>query len=400
MADLTSVAALLKEIWAPAMETAFNQEVVGIARVERTSDGVRTEVSGRYVVIPVHVGRNQGIGSRPERGILPLPGKQNYVGALVKLRHQYGVGDVTSQMLDLADGDPKSFVNTQDREMDGITKDVAKDYARQFYGTNTGTIGTVSAVAGNDVTVDKIQYFEEEMLLDSVTAATDTVTASNREVTAINTSTKVVTLDDATGVLVGDVLVRHGNYQQEINGLTDLIAATGAVQNLDPATDTRRWASFSEAMGGAFNEVNLVKAVDRVRREVGGQPVSAFFTGDGGWRTAYSSLLADRQFHNTVEFAFGVQGIPFFYKGRQIPIVSDPDFPEETDATTTEYIGVTEEHMAVYRHPKGWHFAEESGAMFIPAADRSDAFEYRIRQFSQVGIELRNSHVRVTGITV
>src|SRR6056297_799398 len=111
MADLTSVAPMLKETWPDAFETAFSNEIVGISRIEQTSEGLGEDMSGRYAVVPMKVRRNQGIGSRGERGILPLPGKQGFVGTRVTLRYQYGVGDITVQGLKLADREPRSFVN-------------------------------------------------------------------------------------------------------------------------------------------------------------------------------------------------------------------------------------------------------------------------------------------------
>ena len=54
--------------------------------------------------------------------------------------------------------------------------------------------------------------------------------------------------------------------------------------------------------------------------------------------------------------------------------------------------------MKVYREEEGWHFAEETGSMFIPNFDRRDAWEYRMRQFSQLGITQRNCHFRQNDI--
>lgn len=400
MADLTSVAPMLKEVWPDSFETAYSNEIVGIARVERTSEGISQDISGRYVVIPMKVSRNQGIGSRAERGVLPLPGKQGYVGTRVTMRYQYGVGDITVQGLKLADKEPRSFVNLLDQEMTGLRDDVMKDYARQFYGDGTGTLATISGVpAGNVITVDSTQYLEEGMLIDAVATAGPTVNATAMEITDVDVDAKTITVDDATGAADTNVLVRTGDYNQEINGLGVLVDDTLEVQNLDPATESK-WASQIHTAGAAraYDELLLIKAMDAGRR-VAGKAASVIFTDFGGRRAVFNDLVQGREYSNTIEFAQGFSAMPFNYGAVTVPIVEDPDYPTDFDATETSFTGVNEADLKVYRDPEGWHFAEETGSMFIAKQDRSDAWEFRIRQISQLGISQRNSHWKVERIT-
>jgi len=129
-----------------------------------------------------------------------------------------------------------------------------------------------------------------------------------------------------------------------------------------------------------------------------------FFTGLGVWRSIYDYLDGDRRFVNTVEFSHGVNGIPIHYKGRTIEIVDDPMYPEPKfptlGTTTSDILGINEESIKVYKDPKGWHYIDKSGSIFIPASDRTDAWEYRMRQYSQLGTKLRNVHGRLTGVTI
>lgn len=398
MADLESAAPMLKEVWPDAFETAFSQEVVGIARVERTSDGISTDFSGRYVVIPMKVRRNQGIGSRAERAILPLPGKQGWVGSRVTMRYQYGIGDITMQGLKLADTEPRSFINLLDQEMSGLRDDVMKDYARQFYGDGTGRLAdTVGAPAGNVVTVTSIQYLEVEMLVDIVDPAGPTVVVEAAEITDIDEDAKTITLSNVTSSADGFVVVRHGDYNQEINGLGALVGS-GEVQNLDSA-DEPKWASptFTAGAPRAYDEMHFIKALDSTRRR-SGKDVSVIFTDFGGRRAMFADLVPGREYVNTIEFAHGFSAMPFNYGAKTIPVVEDPDYPGDYDSDTTSFLGVNESVMKVYRDPAGWHFAEETGSMFLAKQDRSDAWEFRIRQISQLGISQRNCHFRVDNI--
>lgn len=400
MADLTSVSAMLKEVWPQRMETAFSNEIVALSRIESTSEGVRNDISGRYTVVPLHVSRNQGIGSRAERGVLPTPGEQGYNSARVTLQHQYAVGDITSQALLLADTEPRSFIDTIDRELSGMQMDAMKDYARMVYGDGTGTLATITAVSGNDLTVDKVQYLAVGMLIDSVTTSGPTVTDTGMEITAIDEDTKVVTVDDATTPLVGDILVRTGNYNQEINGLDALLDsdhASTTFQNLTSATEPTWQPLISSPSAHAYSEVEIMSLLDRIRRNSGKQ-TTVMFTHFGVRRAIFSGLQQDRQFHNTIEFGQGFSALPFSYGARTIPQVEDPDFPGDFDATSASIYGLNEDEISVYQEESGWHFAEETGAIFFPSTDRSDTWEYRLRKFSNMGYSQRNCHWRLDNV--
>jgi len=401
MADLTTVSAMLKEVWPTRMETAFSNEIVALSRIESTSDGVRTDVSGRYTVVPLHTGRNQGIGSRAERAVLPSPGNQSYNAARIDMRHQYAIGDISAQALMLADSEPRSFIDTIDRELSGMQMDAMKDYARQVYGDGSGTLATVSgAPAGNVITVDGIQYIEVGQLLDSVTASGPTVTATAMTVTAVDVDAKEVTVDDATGVLNGDVLVRTGNYNQEINGLRALLDsdhATVSFQNLTSASEPTWKPLISSPAAHAYSEVEIMSLMDRIRRD-SGKATTVMCTHFGVRRAIFSGLQADRQFHNTIEFGQGFSALPFTYGARTIPIVEDPDFPGDFDVASASIYGLCESELSVYQHESGWQFAEETGAIFFPSTDRSDTWEYRLRKFSNMSYSQRNCHWRLDNV--
>ena len=402
MADLTSVAPMLKETWPDAFETAFSNEIVGIARIEQTSDGISEDYSGRYAVVPMKVRRNQGIGSRAERAVLPLPGKQGFVGTRVTLRYQYGVGDITVQGLKLADREPRSFVNLLDQEMTGLRDDVMKDYARQFYGDGSGKISEVTDVTAggnNELEVDSIQYLEVEMRVDFVDLTGPTASVTQVEIVAINEATKVVEFDDdVSSVSNGEVMVRTGDANQEINGVNSWIGGD-ELQNLS-SNDEPKWEApvFTDSSARAYDEMLLIKAMDSTRRRSGKQ-VSVIFTDFGGRRAIFADLVASREYVNTIEFAHGFSALPFNYGTQTIPVVEDPDYPTDYDADETSMVGLSEEQIKVYKDPEGWHFAEETGSMFLAAQDRSDAWEFRIRQISQLGISQRNCHFKIDRIT-
>jgi hypothetical protein len=142
----------------------------------------------------------------------------------------------------------------------------------------------------------------------------------------------------------------------------------------------------------------LIKALDSGRRR-SGKFASVIFTDFGGRRAVFADLVQGREYVNTVEFAHGFSALPFNYGAKTLPIVEDPDYPTDYDAAETSFTGLSEDVLKVYRDPEGWHFAEETGSMFLAKGDRSDAWEFRLRQISQLGISQRNCHFKVDRIT-
>lgn len=401
MADLTTVAPMLKEVWQQGHETAFNRDIVGLSRIERTSDGMVEDLSGRYVVIPLKVRRNQGLGSRPERGILPLPGRQGYVGTRVVVRTQYGVGEITAQTLHLVDGNPRAAISAIDEELEGLRDDFNKDYARQVYGDGSGVLAVVTDVtagSGTQVEVDSVQFIDLEQRIDAIDTSGPTVNAAGATVVDVDDDNKLVELDDITGIADGDILVRAGNFNQEINGFGVLVG-TGEVQNLSQA-DERLWGSVISSPGAhAYSEAEIIKQFHAVRLRAGAtkQP-TVMFTDLGVERAAFATLSASREFVNTVEFGHGYSALPFNVGSKTIPMVADPDYPTDVDAATGSILGIHEPSVKVYREDRGLHWAEETGSMFLAAQDRSDSWEFRLRQHSQLGIKQRNTHFRLNDI--
>lgn len=399
MADLNSVAPMLKEVWQKGHETAFSKEIVALSRIEQTSEGIKDDHTGRYVVIPLTMNRPQGIGARGERQVLPLPGKTGYRGTRLEILSQYGVGEITAQTLQLVDGEPGAAIDALDEELTNLRESFTKDYARQVYGDSTGVLATVTEVSGNVLTVDSIQYLDEDIRLDAANSGATSVTASNFVILAVNEVDNEITVSSAAGVSVGNRLVRNGNLNGEITGFRQLVSATLPVQNFSPA-DHRRWAAIEK--GGsprAYSEVEVTAQFQRVRRQAGAdKEPTVIFTEDGIERAIFAQLSTSREFHNTVEFAHGYSALPFNRGSKVVPMVTDPDYPTDPAAETGELLGLHEPTVKVHKHEKGLHFAEETGSMFIASADRSDTWEFRVRQHSQLGIRQRNNHFRISGI--
>lgn len=401
-ATLTTASAILKEIYEPKIRDQLQNEAVALKRIERSSDGVESNVGGKYVTFPLHTRRNQGLGARNELEALPTPGQQGYAAARISLRYLYGSARLSGQSLDLAETNPQAFASVLDQEMTGLKNDLVKDQNRQVYGDGTGAVGTVSVLtaAANTATVSWTGWFQLGMQVDIIDGTTlnnasPTVKASNRQITAINPTvgaTANVTFDGATvATAVGDIFVRTGSVNREWYGFGSIIKSSGTFQNVDPAVEPT-WAAVVDSNSGtnrALSEGLMILMADRIRAN--GGKVTAIFSNLGVRRAYFNLLSQQRRFTNTQEFDGGFKALAFTTDAGDIPFVVDIDCPPNR-----QYF-VNEQEITYYREAD-WAFMDRDGSKFARVAGY-DAYDVTMYQYSNLGTHRRNTHGLLTDLT-
>ena len=399
-ASLTTVTAITKELYEGTLQKQLNDDIKTLKRVERTSEGVTSNVGGKYAVFPIHTRRNSGVGARRERELLPTAGQQGTAAAQVGLKYQYGRIELSGQVIELVKTNAQAFMSALDLEVNGIKNDLRKDGNRQVYGNGSGAIGTVTTLSAgtNSPEVGWTGWFqlgEKVDVIDGTTlgAATPTVVVSNREVTGIDKAASTVTLDGAPfAVAVGDIIVRTGNVNREWIGFDKIIDDTGSVYNIDPSVEPV-WKSVVNDNGGAnraISETLMTTMVDDISANGGGVPTVVFQS--AGVRRSYSNLLMGlRRFTNTQEFTGGFSGLAFTTDEGDIPLVSDTDCPPNT-----QYY-VNEKEIKLYREGD-WSWMNRDGSMWQRVVGY-DAYEATMFQYSEIGTHRRNAHGVLKDIT-
>lgn len=405
-ASLTTVNSITKEIYQGKIQEQLQNEAVGYKRIEQTSEGVTSEVGGKYVTFPVRVSRNAGIGYRNELEQLQAGGQQGYASVRVGLHYGYGRTRLSGQLIELADTNAQAFASAMDMEMNYLKTDIGKDVNRIFYGDGTGTLGVVNAATGpaNTAGVSNTQYFEVGQQVDIVSSNGSTAKATNRTITAIVTTTApqgTLTLDNgvsgATGtgtgtfsVVVGDLVVRQGNYGREPNGLKSIVSATGTLFNIDPTVQTK-WQAYVNGNGGtnrALSEGLMIQTTDQVRQN-GGK--TSLILCSLGVRRAYFNLLSQqRRYPSTTEFAGGLTGLAF-NNGHEIPVVEDVDHP-----FNTMYF-LDEDSFKIYQD-SDWSWMDKDGSTWKYVHD-FDAYEAILKKYWELGVNRRNANAVLQDIT-
>lgn len=396
-ATLTTVNAILKEVYEPKIQDQLQNDAVALKRIEKSSDGVVSEVGGKYVTFPLHTRRNSGIGARNELEALPTAGQQGYASARVSLRYLYGLVRLSGQTMELADKNYQAFASALDQEMKGLKNDLLKDQNRQVYGDGSGAVATV-ATAGtvNNIVTQTAQWAQLGMQVDVIDGTTlgnvnPTVKASNRQITAIAMATNTVTIDGtAVAVAVGDIIVRTGSVNREWSGF-GAIFKTGTFQNVDPTIEPS-WSPVIDANGGTnrpLSEGLMILMNDNIRAS--GGKVTAMFSNLGVRRAYFNLLSQQRRYTNTTKFEGGFSGLAFTTDQGDIPFVVDIDAPKN------RVYFINEDEITLYRE-SDWSFMDRDGSKFQRVIGY-DAYEATMYQYSQMGTHRRNTHGLLADIT-
>lgn len=388
-ATMTTVDAILKEVYALRIEDSLQSETTALKRIERTSEGVVETVGGKYVNFPIRVGRNTGIGNRGELEQLPNPGEQKYAEVTVPLKYMYGRVRMTGQVMQLAEKDYQAFASAMDNEMEYLKDDLAKDQNRQVYGDTTGLIASITDTAISAThTVDNAQWLEIGMNTDILIKSSGATVILANVITDIVGNT-VTWTSSFTGATTQGVY-RQGNYNKEVSGMGSILSSTSVLHGLNPTTQ-RKWAAIVTANGGvnrALSEGLMIETADKVR--INGGKTSLILTSLGVRRAYFNLLTQQRRYTDTKEFAGGFTGLAFNY-GTEVPVVEDVDAPPNSMRF------LDESKIKVFRN-KEWHWADEDGSVLKWVRD-FDAWEALMRLYWEIGTTQRNAHALLSDIT-
>lgn len=394
-ATLTTATNILKEIYEPRIREQLQNHLKTSKRIEQTSEGVTSEVGGKYVVFPIHVKRNHGIGARLEMEELPVAKNQGYARAQVGLTYQYGSIRLSGQSMELAKSNFQAFASVLDQEVNGVQTDLAKDYNRQIYGTSVGALGVVTGV-NTTVTVPmtNTQYMEVGMVVDiyDSTGVTLKTAAAGVEVTAVTKNTSI-TLATAPSLATAatDIVVRHGSLNREMVGLEQIVDDSTTLFNINPATEPV-WKSVINSNSGvnrALSESLMIKMVDDIYTNGGN--TTAIFTTLGVRRSYFNLLVQQRRYCDTKEFEGGFKGLAFTTDNGEIPLISD------VDCQPNRMYFLNEKEMKLYRE-SDWSFMDRDGSKWQRVIGY-DAYDATLYKYCQLGTHRRNSHGMIEDVT-
>lgn len=260
--DRAAADAVLKDFFLGPVRDQLNSETLLMRRLEKNEE----IVEGRYIVMPLHTGRNVGVMARRESGVvtngslLPAAGRQGYTDMRFLTRYNYGRIKLTGPVMASCRSQRGAFVRILDEEVKGLVRDLKNDINRQMYGDASGRIGTVAALPGGSVITVRepwdfanqaasLKWFQpgDRLLAEDWSAATSTIigtTAGNIaiEVSSVDIKNKQLTMASAIGgaLAVNDHLLRAYDAG---------VAASVGASTLRGATSAATYNEAAEMMG-------------------------------------------------------------------------------------------------------------------------------------------------------
>lgn len=230
--DLTQANAVLKEDYLGPVREQLNNDNYVINKLVQN----KQEATGKRFNVPLHTGRNNGIGYRAEGAALPTAGNQKYKESFANVKYLYGGIEITGPTIKAMRNDKGAFIRAVESEMKGLTKDLKDQRARALFGDGTGRMATLAVnTTTNTLSVDKIKYLQVGMRVDIVNNS-GTVSVSGRNITAVDKVAKTITIDGATVTTTAtDFIVLAGDYNVEAMGVGGIMSPTLSLQGIDPS---------------------------------------------------------------------------------------------------------------------------------------------------------------------
>jgi hypothetical protein len=248
--NLSGFDAVLKDVYGPRIEEQLN---LVCSLSDWIDEDDAADWTGRQVIYPIHVARNQGVGASAEGARLPQAGAQSYADVKIPEKYNYGRIQLTGQVIKASTENKGAFTRAMESELKGLVKDMGNDRERQFFGAGNGVLCLVQGASqatttSNTLAIDSpfgitpttngCRFLQPGMvctvLAPSTTAVegTFTVTAT----AAFNAAGTVVTLSSIIGpaggfsdnarIVRGNADVPAGttnNYANEVMGLLGLV---------------------------------------------------------------------------------------------------------------------------------------------------------------------------------
>jgi len=312
--DLSAASAVLKEDYIGPIREQLNNDNPVIQKLVQN----KQQATGKRFYVPLHVGRNSGVGYRAEGAALPAAGSQKYKESTANCAYLYGRIEITGPTIKAMRNDKGAFIRAVESEMKGLLRDLKDQRARALFGNGTGMLAKFDANSNtNTLTVDKVKYFQVGMIIDILQSG-GTPVATGRTITNIDEGNKTITIDGAAVTTSNtDIAVVTGDYNVEAMGLGGIMDSSLTLQGINPATNPW-WKPNRIANNGtprAISQQLMRQAVDL--SEIRGGKVD-WITTSYGVRAALEAIMQQNVRYvrpMTLEGGFNVleyDGMPIF----------------------------------------------------------------------------------------
>lgn len=398
--DKASASGVLKELYLPAVREQINTKQEFLVQIEKNAE----DVEGLEAVLSLHVGLNEGIGSRLELEDLPEPGQQGYTKQRVPLRYHYGRIQVSGPVMKAMKSDDGSWLRAVESETKGVITNLRQDVDRQAQGTSDGVLAATAANAAVNILVlaasdVQMRHFRKNMKVDIGTVASPAVVAGNRTITAVNRVAKTITIDGvAVTTATTNRVFRKGNggtgaFQRELTGIQTIVSNTGVLHGVDPAVE-EEWQSYvKDAASANLSDALIGEVIDEVSITSATGMLDWAIAPHGLVRTYAATLTAQKQFVNTLDLKGGFKGIEVGTATGRLALQSVKDAP----ARNVFFLSTSN---LTLQEASDWEFMEDDGSVLqrITTGNGKDGYEATLFKYAELTTDERGAHGRIINV--
>lgn len=407
--DTTTAADILKINYAKRISDWLNNATYFLTKIKRN----REDYVGKQFYIPVHKGRNVGVGTRGESVALPAPGNQQYDKLVYTVKYLYGLVRLTGPAIESAKNNAGAFARAIDSEMKGLARDCNQMVQRQIFRDGSGLLtrcGTTSNAT--TVVVESTKYIYPGQIIDMRALSDGTGVSNGTGVVVLTvpssttfTVTTAVTTSSSHGIFLTGTrnssawgtsydmwglqgIVSTGNPGSGI-GITDLLGTLTRTSNPD-------WQANSLTNSSVGRDLTLdlmQQAFDACDIAIGKTP-GLILTNHAIMRKYANLLTPDRRYVNTMTFDGGFKGLE--YNG--VPVMADKDAGLSTQPQLLGGMYFLDLDAFVLMVLKDWGWLERGGSVFHLATGtlssgaytyvgNVDAWEAIYAAYQQLGID-------------
>jgi hypothetical protein len=362
---------------------------------------------------------NWNMGFRPEgyNGVgnaVANFGNQGLNNSTVILKYCYVPIVITGQAENLTKGQQRAFMQAKALEAKFDMKDIVSHVnVIQVGAQRGGQLATVSAATVSTFTCDTTgglpgaQYIRVGMPLDFGPPGGGALTVTGQTVTAVNYTTNVVTFGPGgtaptvtNGVfLSGEASPTTGAFPYTSECLWSIIAATGSLQGLNPATAGQQaWASYIKDLANAAISPAGLLALKQFVKNRGGSEPDCWITGSdqiNELATIATTLL----YYRTDQGGLGKKAIDLGFTTFELAgdaIVEEKDFwPGRVASMDSEMMKKFEAVPLSMAEDEAGSWTRVSGTAGV-----ADAVQGLLRWYHQIGTLQRSATGAFTGCLI
>lgn len=402
-ATLTTLSAVLKDQYEPALQDQLNTDNPLLREIEATD---QASFEGNAVVIGARIGRNTSGAGAAEGATLPAADHRKYARLVYDVTYHYSAGEVTGPATARTRSSVGSFVQALQDELDGVREAASQQTARKVWTPFHGAFATIATggVSGTGpwtLTLTNARaltagWVEEGMRLHLTSAPSGgavTVQDSSAvlRVTDVDEDGPTVTVEQVSGTstpAAGERLCVAGDANRALNGLEQIMDPTATVGDLSPSAQPL-WKPQIDANGGSARTltVDLCKKMRNKIKVKSGKTTDAIILRPGLARVLYNELKSSVRYNSPDELKAG-DGISIDGIGKVI---------EDHQAVAGQVQFIRRADLKVY-HTGDWHFLNQGGSNLL-MLERADKVEFILARYFQLAALRRNSMGQIQDLT-